>query len=193
MGLYRSGSQEVPVTCSSQPEANPRLSFRHWMSVCSCQTHHVVPNNDFQNSDYSALDWKFLFLFDFCYCYKNNNQSQLREDRSYFVLTAYRAWWQEFKAGVWSEKLKQRPQRKVSHWLALTACPQSAFLHNPGPSAQGWHQLYPSQQSLVKRIPQTCPQAGLIEQFLKLSSVLAGDFSLCQVGEQIASTVIKGS
>lgn len=90
--------------------------------------------------------------FAFCHCDKALARTNL--GRKGFV-SAHRSQsivksGQELKTGTLRQQLKQKPWRRAAYGLA-----QFAFLHNPGPSAQGWyHPQWPClPQSLIKKIP----------------------------------------
>lgn len=72
---------------------------------------------------------------------------------------------QEFKAGTWSQGLKQRPRRDAVYRLPTPPHrPPSWFvLYNPEPPTQGWHRpraLSPP-TPIIKKMPYSCAYAPM--------------------------------
>lgn len=88
--------------------------------------------------------------------------------------------------------MKQRPWRSAAYSLLSKVC-WPAFLHNPGPLAEGWHCSesgldLPTSTINQGNALQTCPQANLMKAFSQLGVLFRADSSLGQVDNKQTKT-----
>lgn len=84
--------------------------------------------------------------------------------------------WAETQGRILDAGTEAGPWRKAAYWFVLHEFIQLAFLQTPGPPSQGWYhpQWAGPPKSIInlKRVPQTCLQANLVEIFSQLRLLL---------------------